>query len=169
MSEITHTGGAHAAAFSFLSVSEWKEGAVGTGVANKVGGRVWPNRQVIRANWSWVKQNGEMNRLGKGVAVSLWGKQGNWKSSKQGLSGNNKITKRGIAWQNTQDNLAGNKWKWTGINTKILMRRWAAGEEMGGEYQVREMRRLPGMWEWPDLKWQEMVMRHESKNQMKTN
>ena len=39
---------------------------MGTGVANKVGGRVWPNRQVIRANWSRVKQNGEINRLGKG-------------------------------------------------------------------------------------------------------
>ena len=49
MAQVTHTGGAHAAAFS---VSERKEGAVGTGVANKVGGRVWPNRQVIRANWS---------------------------------------------------------------------------------------------------------------------
>ena len=37
---------------SAFSVSESKEGAVGTGVANKVGGRVWPNRQVIRDNWS---------------------------------------------------------------------------------------------------------------------
>ena len=36
---------------SSVSLSK-KEGAVGTGVANKVGGRVWPNRQVIRANWS---------------------------------------------------------------------------------------------------------------------
>ena len=52
MASITHTGGAHSPAVSPLSVSESKEGAVGTGVANKVGGRVWPNRQVIRANWS---------------------------------------------------------------------------------------------------------------------
>ena len=66
MASITHTGGAHSPAVSPLSVSESKEGAVGTGVANKVGGRVWPNREVIRANRSEVKQNREVDRLGKG-------------------------------------------------------------------------------------------------------
>ena len=56
--------------------------------------------------------------------------------------------------ENTQDYLAGNRWKCTSMNTEELKREWSAGQEMGRETQVRGMSRLHGKWEWQDLKQQ---------------
>lgn len=92
----------------------------------KYSGKVKTGKSITQAN---KVKTGRQNTQGP---KNKTGQQGQKQADQ---SGKHRQGNTGEFSRNTQDTLAGTRWKWRGINTEGLMRERAAGDEMGREDQ----------------------------------